>query len=269
MPPGKEGKIELAVEHTDGYSGEVSKSASVSTNDPRNASFTLVLRARFKLETPVAPPAPPPLNPRGVLTVEPGDRWITSALTGSSAKNTLYLYNPQPTLVHAKSVIPGGDSFTATMQPIQDGKRYQLNVTSNPSLKPGHYAQTMKIVTDSTIQPEVSIELDLTVYPKVFVSPNSIIMPPLPITPDVSAITWPTIYIRKVREQGLKIKSYSTTLPFLKLELKTETEGQVYTITLKLDTAKIKPGQYSGKVHIETNDPDVPVLDVPLNVTFK
>jgi hypothetical protein len=269
VPPGKEGKIELAVEHTDGYSGEVSKSASVSTNDPRNASFTLYLRARFKVEAPAAPPAPPPLNPRAVLTVEPGDRWITSALTGSSASNTLYLYNPLATPVHAKSINPGGPSFTATIQPIQDGKRYQVNVTSNPLLKPGHYEQTMKIVTDSTIQPEVSIELDLTVYPKVFASPNSILMPPLPITPDVSAITWPTIYIRKVREQGLKIKGYSTTLPFLKLELATETEGQVYKIKLTLDTTKIKPGQYSGKVHIETNDPDVPVLDVPLQVTFK
>lgn len=269
MPPGKEGKIELAVEHTDGYSGEVSKSASVSTNDPRNANFTLILRALFKLEAQPVTPPPAPLNPHPVFTVEPGDRWITSTLTGSSSSNTMYLYNAQATPIHAKSVIPGGGSFTGTIQPIQDGKRYQLNVTSNPSLKPGHYVQTMKVVTDSTVQPEVSIELDLTVYPKVFASPNSIIMPPLPVTPDVAAITWPTIYVRKVRESGLKIKSYSTTLPFLKLDLQTETEGQVYKIRLTLDMTKVKPGQYSGKVRIETNDPDVPVLEVPLQVNFK
>lgn len=269
MPPGKEGKIELAVEHTDGYSGEVAKAASVSTNDPKNANFSLTLRARFKLETPLTAPVVAPLNPHPVFTVEPGERWITSALTGSSTSNTLYLYNPQPTPIHAKSVIPGGNNFTATISPVQDGKRYQLNVTSNPALKPGHYMQTLKVVTDSTIQPEVSIELDLTVYPKVFASPNSILMPPLPITPDVASITWPMIYIRKVREQGLKIKSYSTTLPFLKLELMTETEGQVYKIRLTLDTTKIKPGQFSGKVRVETTDPDVPVLEVPIQVTFK
>jgi hypothetical protein len=270
VPPGQEGKIELAVEHTDGYSGEVSKAASVSTNDPKNANFSLTLRARFKFEPPpTAPPALAPLNPNPVFKVEPGDRWITSALTGSSSSNTLYLYNPQAAPIHAKSVVPGGNNFTATIQPVQDGKRYELNVTSNPSLKPGHYMQTVKVLTDSTIQPEVSIELDLTVYPKLFASPNSILMPPLPVTSDVSAITWPMIYIRKVREQGLKIKSYSTTLPFLKLELMTETEGQVYKIRLTLDTTKIKPGEFKGKVRVETNDPDVPVLEVPIQVTFK
>jgi len=269
VPPGKEGKIELAVEHTDGYSGEVSKAASVSTNDPKNANFSLTLRARFKLEPPPTAPVVVPLNPNPVFKVEPGERWITSTLTGSTSSNTLYLYNPQAAPIHAKSVVPGGDSFTATIQPVQDGKRYQLNVSSNPALKPGHYLQTLKVLTDSTIQPAVSIELDLTVYPKVFASPNAILMPPLPVTPDVAAITWPVIYIRKVRELGLKVKSYSTTLPFLKLEMTTETEGQVYKIRLTLDTTKIKPGEFKGKVRVETNDPDVPLLEVPIQVTFK
>lgn len=269
MPPGKEGKIELAVEHTDGYSGEVAKAASVSTNDPKNANFSLTLRARFKLEQPPTAPVAPPLNPNPVFKVEPGERWITSTLAGSSSSNTLYLYNPQAAPIHAKNVVAGGNNFTATIQPVQDGKRYQLNVASNPALKPGHYMQTVRVLTDSTIQPEVAIELDLTVYPKVFASPNAILMPPLPITPDVTAITWPAIYIRKVREQGLKIKSYSTTLPFLKLEMTTETEGQAYKIRLILDPTKIKPGEFKGKVRVETNDPDVPILDVPIQVTFK
>lgn len=274
MPPGKEGKIELAVEHTEGYTGEVAKSANVLTNDPKLSNFNLILRARFSGDKSLgaaasAPPAPPPLNPKAVLTVEPSDRWVTSALAGSSAANTLYLYNPQVTLVHAKQVITGGTEFTATLQTIQEGKRYQLNLASNPALKPGHYTRTIKVATDSTVQPEVAIEIDLTVYPKVFASPTTIIMPPLPANaPDLLAINWPMIYVRKIREQGLKIKSYSTTVPFIKLELLTETEGQVYKIRLTLDQSKIKPGGFSGKIHIETNDADVPEIDVPIKGTF-
>jgi len=270
VPPGKEGKIELAVEHTEGYTGEVAKSASVSTNDPKTPNFSLILRARFKSDSvPGAPPPPAALNPKAVFTVEPGDRWITSALTGSSSSNTLYLYNPQPTLVHLKKVIPGGTDFTATLGTIQDGKRYQLIVASNPALKPGHYVQTVKVVTDSTAQPEVAIELDVTVYPKVFVSPASIIMPTLAVATDLTTINWPMIFVRKVREQGLKVKSYNSTLPFIKLELITETEDQVYRIRITLDPTKIKPGAFNGKVHIETNDPDVPVIDVPIQGSFK
>jgi len=209
------------------------------------------------------------LNPNAVFTVEPADRWVTSAITGSSAVNTMYVYNPQDTPVHLKRVIPGGTDFTAKLDTLQDGKRYQLSVASNPSLKPGHYLQKVQIETDSKVQPLVSVELDVTVYPKVFASPPSIIMPQLPIGSDLEKISWPMIYVRKIREQGLKIKSYNTTLPFLKLELFTESEGQVYRFKLSLDTTKIKPGAFNGKVHIETNEPDVPFIEVPIQGSFK
>jgi hypothetical protein len=209
------------------------------------------------------------MNPNAVFTVEPSDRWITSAITGSSSANTFYLYNPKETLIHLKKVIQGGTDFTAKLDALQDGKRYQLSVASNPALKPGHYLQKVQIETDSTVQPFVTVELDVTVYPKVFASPPSIIMPQLPIGSDLERISWPMIYVRKIREQGLKIKSYNSTLPFLKLELFTESEGQVYRLKLSLDTTKIKPGAFNGKVHIETNEPDLPSIDVPIQGSFK
>lgn len=270
MPPGKEGKIELAVEHTEGYAGEVAKSAYVTTNDPKQPNFNLVLRARFKVEPPAGVAKPePPLNPNVAFNVEPGDHWITSAMSGSSAANYFYLYNPQPAPFHIKNVIPGGPSFTATLQTVQDGKRYELKVASNPALKPGHYAQTLKLATDSPVQPEISIDLDLTVIPKVFASPPQITMPTLPAASDLSAITWPSIYVRKLRDGGLQIKRYTTTLPFIKLGLVTETDGQVYRITLALDSAKLKPGEFKGKISIETNDLEVPVIEVPVQASFK
>jgi hypothetical protein len=264
----QEGKIELAVEHTEGYAGEVAKSASVSTNDPKNPNFNLVLRARFKSESVPGAPAPPgPLNPNPVLIVEPIDRIITSALTGSSSSSTLYIFNPQTTPVHVKNVNPGGTAFTATLSTIQEGKRYQLNVVSNAALKAGHHV--VRVVTDSTVQPEVKIEVDLTVYPKVLASPASIIMPAMSVTSDLATINWPTVSVRKIRERGFEIKSYTSTLPFLKLELMTETEGQAYRIRLSLDTTKIKPGEFKGMINIKTNDPDVPFVEVPVQVRFK
>jgi hypothetical protein len=236
----------------------------------------LVLRARFKLDQPpadqpvkVRPPSPALPNRGVVFTVEPNARWIAGVLSGSSATGTLYLYNNLPTSVNITRIIAGGNDFAATLQTIQEGKRFQLTVTTNPALKPGHYLQTVKVVTDSPAEPEVPIELELTVYPRVFASPTSIVMPTLPAASDLSAINWPMIYVRKVRAAGLKINSYTSTLPFIKLELLTETEGEVYKIRLSLDSSKIKPGEFKGKVLIKTNDPDVPSLEVPVQASFK
>jgi Protein of unknown function (DUF1573) len=50
IAPGAEGKITLAVEKTDAYKGEVTKTATVSTNDPAHASFQLTLKATFVAE---------------------------------------------------------------------------------------------------------------------------------------------------------------------------------------------------------------------------
>ena len=50
ITPGKEGGITLAVEKTEGYKGEVVKTATVVTNDPDQQQFVLTLRAMFPTE---------------------------------------------------------------------------------------------------------------------------------------------------------------------------------------------------------------------------
>ena len=50
IAPGKEGKVTLAVEKTDGYKGEIVKNATVTTNDPTHQTFQLILRANFAAE---------------------------------------------------------------------------------------------------------------------------------------------------------------------------------------------------------------------------
>ena len=269
MPPGQEGKIELAVEHTDGYSGEVAKSASVATNDPRMPNFTLMLRARFKLEAAPGVNTPAPAAKRvGPLLVEPTDQWITSALTGSSTARSFFLVNQQPDPIHIRQVIPGGASFVPQLTTIEDGRRYELRVSTDPQLKPGHYTQTVRVVTDSKTNPDVLLDMDLTVVAKVFATPTSIIMPALPSSSDLSGINWPVITVRKLRDGGLKIKGYKSTLPFLKLELITDNEGTVYRVHLTLDRSKVSVGDYKGSILIETNDSDVPVIEIPIRGTF-
>jgi hypothetical protein len=271
VPPGKEGKIELAVEHTDGYAGEVSKAAGVTTNDPAHANFSLMLRARFKME-PQPGSTATVMNAMGkkvgALTVEPMDRWVTSVLTGSATATTIFLVNNEAAPIHIKRVEPGGTDFSARIQPIQEGKRFELVLSTNPDLKPGEYHQTVRVLTDSPSMPEVPIKLDVTVFPRVFASPTAIIMPTLSVTSDLASINWPMINVRKVQAGGLKIKSYSTTLPFIKLDLLTAKEGELYQVRITIDNEKVKPGEFKGSVHIETNDANVPVIDIPIKVTF-
>lgn len=47
IAPGKEGKVTLEIKKTDNYKTEITKNATVTTNDPEHQSFQLVLRADF------------------------------------------------------------------------------------------------------------------------------------------------------------------------------------------------------------------------------
>jgi hypothetical protein len=251
--------------------GEVAKSAGVTTNDPVLANFSLMLRARFKMDQQTAEKAQMVgmLGKKvGAISVEPMDRWVTSVLTGNSTATTIYIVNNEASPIHIKKVEAGGTDFSARLQPIQDGRRFELILSTNPNLKPGEYHQTVRVLTDNAKTPEVPIKLDVTVFPRVFASPTAIIMPPLSVTSDLASINWPMINVRKVQATGLKIKSYTTTLPFIKLDLLTTKEGELYQIRLTIDNEKVKPGEFKGNIHIETNDPNVPFIDVPVQGRF-
>ena len=232
-----------------------------------------MIRAYFKGEQPTSVASPialaAPGKSVGPFTISPSDRWVTSVLTGSSSAGTLTLYNGSGTPVRVTQVKPGGTDFTVSYHIIEDGKRYGLSVATNPALKPGQYHQTLKILTDSKAAPEMEVALAVTVFPKVFAMPTTVILPQMSMASDLSAVNLPPIYVRKLREGGLKVGSINSTLPFINLSLATETEGQVYTIRLTLDKSKITaPGEFKGKVRIETNDPDTPVLEVPIQGSF-
>jgi len=271
VPPGKEGHITLAIEHTDNYSGEVAKSAYVTTNDVAKPSFNLILRALFKLEPKPGEEKKTAFEGKrvGAFAISPADRWIGAVIRGASTRTVLYLLNKEAAPVHIKEVIPGGDSFKVQLQPIEDGKRYELVVVSDPALKSGQYTQTVKLRTDSATAPESAVLLELTVYPKVMVSPTAVIVPMLPTSIDLSAIGLPKIYIRKPREGGLKIHKVTSSLDFVRTTLVTEKEGEFYTIDLKLDSQKTKPGEYEGKIRIETNDLETPVIEIPIKCAFR
>jgi hypothetical protein len=287
VPPGQEGKITLAVEHTEGYVGEVAKYATVTTNDPARPSFNLVLRAYFKSEQAAeqlpspkvvspaggARPVPPaavytPAKQAGPFEISPSDKWVTSLIRGSTVTNVITLFNRQSRPVRIKKVLAGGANFAVNLQKIEEGKRYELDVATAPGLKPGHYSQTVKLLTDSKAAPEIIIELEATVFPTVFANPSALYLKPISLTADLSQLDY-TIWIRKVRETGLEIKSVSSTLPFIKLDVIQEAAGQVYSIHLKFDKAKVAaPGPFSGTIRIETNDVDVPVIEIPISGSF-
>ena len=277
ITPGKEGKITLSIQQTKGYWGEMAKSAAVATNDPVSPRFNLILRAYFKGDRPTPPAAAPkPANapvaevkPPGPFTISPNDRWVTAAVKGSGTMTKMYLRAREDGSVRVKKAVVAGNEFTAEVLAIEEGKRYELTISTNPALKPGTYYQTLHLLTDDSKVPEMEIPLELKVVPLVFISPANILLPRMPVAGENNIGTLPFIYVRKIRDGGLEVKKVSSTLPFIKPEVSIEAEGQAYKITLKVDKSKItSPGEFKGMIRVETNDPETPAAEIPIKGVF-
>ena len=95
-------------------------------------------------------------------------------------------------------------------------------------------------------------------------SPSSIALPRFALSDDKPVVVQ-TIYVRKIKEGGLKINKASSSLPFVTLDVATQTDGFVYAVAVKFDKSKLTgPGDYKGTIRIETNDAEVPVIEIPI-----
>jgi len=264
----------LVVEHTSGYQGEVSKFATVTTNDPNQASFGLTVKVFFKPDPNAPPitapqPAPAALKRVGRFNISPSDKWVTAVVTGLTISNTFTLSSVDLKPAHVTKVNPGGKDFDVNLRTVENGKQYALVVTSSPALKPGRHTQTVELMTDDPDMAKIPIDLEINVYPLVIATPQTIMLPKLALRGDLSRIVIPTVYIRKVKGDGLEVKRVTSTLAFLKLELQTETTGQAYTIRASMDGSAVREaGDFEGKIRIETNDPDSPLLEVTVRGAF-
>jgi len=183
--------------------------------------------------------------------------------------NTFTLSSVDQKPTHVTKINQGGKDFEAVLRTVDNGKQYALAVTSSPALKPGRHTQTIEVMTDDPDMPRIPIELEINVYPLVIATPQTIMLPKLALHGDLSHVVIPTIYIRKVKGDGLEVKSVVSTLSFVKVDLQTERAGEAYTVRCSLDrSATLPPGDFEGKIRIQTNDADAPLLEVVVRGSF-
>ena len=262
VPPGQEGQITLSLNAIK-YTGLVGKEMEFTTNDPQRPRFTLALRLFIIV------PGPHPGRRFGPFVFSPSPRWVTRLVRGSAAQTSITIYNDGPQPVRIIKLTAGGEVFSLQLDALQEGRLYQLTVKSAPSLPLGRYVQAVKLATESGEVPELELKLEATVVPPILATPEALSFDHVPISSandDVSRMT-KLVSIQHARRARFEIKQVSATLPFLKLEVAAENSGETYLLKVGIDKEKLTKGDYKGIIKIETNNPEVPVLEIPVTLT--
>ncbi|MBI3423006.1 MAG: hypothetical protein HY011_08700 [Acidobacteria bacterium] len=250
--------------HTESYQGAITKTAEVFTNDPARPQFTLQMSMVI-----VVPDGLPNGKRIGSIVVSPVDRWSAQAPTGFPVSGLFSLYQDSPQPLKITKLEAGGDTFNVTLNTLEEGKRFAVNFVGKEGLPLGVYHQTIKLTTDSKETPELAFDLDLRVVPPVNVNPGKLAFENIPVSladydiSGLSKFTWVTV----TRSGGLEIKNMTSDLPFLKVKVES-VDNNKQTYLLRIGFSEKPPvGKHAGTIKIETNNKDIPLIEVPVTVS--
>lgn len=210
----------------------------------------------------------------GPFIVGPNNQWSARSPRGMSTNGLISIHNNSAEPIKITGMTAGGEAFNVKLQTLEEGKRYALEFLSSPTLPAGSHAQTVKLATDSKQMPELTVDLQILVVPAVTVNPANLVFENVPVSDPESDVTYLSkfVWVKLARGNGLEVKSITSDLPFLKIKNESSNDSSSATQTIVLRVGfgeKPKAGTHTGKIKIETNNPDVKVIEVPVKIVAK
>lgn len=156
IPPGGEGKITLKVD-TARFKGQISKSASVTTNDASQPNLRLVVNANVTTFIDVLP--------RDVVTFR--------QYRGEEKKQEVTVRSNEPGKFEIKDVQVNGDSIKHEL--IRNGdSEYTVAVWLDKAAAIGNVSGSLKLLTSSAKEPNVTLTVRGSVLGQISVNPSTL-----------------------------------------------------------------------------------------------
>jgi Protein of unknown function (DUF1573) len=251
IKPGAEGKVHTSVD-TKSFSGPISKSVLVVSNDPDRPQMNLFVQALVKPFVDVAP-----------------QQYVRfSVVKGDAASQDVILISEEkgfkPTVAETAQpyvkaeLSPAGDKDKIAGRP---GEQYKLNVSVLPDAPEGLLNAPVRINTGVQQQPNLEIPVSGIVRPRVSVSPITVNFGNF--TAGKDPITRNIVVTNNKPGTPVKVTKAEVSVPGFMTDVVPTQEGVSYTVVVKASD-KVKKGAVDGKVTLHTTDKDRGVIEIPL-----
>jgi len=251
IKPGAEGKIQSSVD-TKSFSGPISKSVLVVSNDPERPQMNLFIKAMVKPFVDVLPQA-----------------FVRfSVIKGDNASQDVVLMSEEkgfrPTIAETSQpyvkaeVLPAGDKDKIPGRP---GEQYKVHITVLPDAPEGLLNAPIRVATGVTQQPTVEIPISGIIRPRVSVTPVTVNFGNF--TAGKDPITRNIIVTNNKPAVPVKVVRAEVSVPGFITDVVPTQEGVSYTIVVKASD-KVKKGALEGTVKLFTSDKERSVIEIPL-----
>ena len=254
--PGGVGKVTASI-HTTSLKGDITKSVTVTTNDPTNKSFVLQLKAKILVPIDVQP------NDMVSFDGKKGQIQPTTVTVLSSSNEVFDIISADTNDTHYKVVVapnlkPEGDKPAPKAPKAKAGTvasgmaSYTVTITPAADLPIGRGNAQVTLKTSNPKAAEVIIRISSNVRGEIDVLPERVTLRLGAAQPEAAKVQH--VAIRKREGAPLKILGVESSNPALKTTLKTVTEGQEYDLEVKYD-GPAPTAVLNADITIKTNDP--------------
>lgn len=246
VQPGKRGKIPIKLS-TARLHGTVKKTVTINTNAPGDAA---VVRLRIRGQVWQALSVSPRNANFGRLSQE--------MIADQQPKRVLTIVNNMETPAKLTNVRSSEPGFSATVKAIEPGKKFELTVTANPSLRPKANSGTIEIDTGLSEKPTLKIPTSAYITAAVDVMP-----PQLTLVKDRSRPMVRSFYVRNNTKEPVTLSDLTASNPKIKTTLQETHPGKSFRIMVELPAGYVLP-EGGDRITVKTSNPKVPLITIPI-----
>ena len=251
IKPGAEGKVITSVD-TKSFSGPISKSVLLVSNDPERGQINLFVKATVKPYVDILP------QPYVRVAVVKGDTDSRDVILLSEEKSF------KPTVAESSQpyvkaeIAPAGEKDKI---PGHAGEQYRLRITVSADAPEGLLNAPVRIATGVAQQPTVEIPISGVVRARVSVTP--VLVNFGNFTAGKDPITRNIVVTNNKPASPVRVTKAEVSIPGFITDVVPTQEGVSYTVVVKAGD-KIKKGTLDGTVKLYTTDKDKPMIELPL-----
>ncbi len=251
IKPGAEGKVVTSVD-TKSFSGPISKSVLLVSNDPDRGQINLFVKANVK---PFVDILPQPYVRMALVKGDTDSRDVILLSEEKTFKPTI-AETAQP-YVKAE-IAPAGEKDKIPGHP---GEQYKVHITVTPDAPEGLLNAPIRINTGVSQQPSVEIPVSGVVRARVSVSPGLVNFGNF--TAGKDPISRNIVVTNNKPANPIKVTRAEVSVPGFITDVVPTQEGISYTVVVKASD-KVKKGALEGTVKLFTTDKEKAVIELPL-----
>ena len=244
VEPGKTGSIPLQLNST-GFGGTVTKSATITCNDPASSNVVLQLTGTIWR----------------AIEVTPANASFSFPAEGQSEQTrVLRIVNNLETPLSVEEPITTNKSFRVELKAVKPGKEFELHVTAIPPFTAPFTTALIKAKTSAKEMPEISTSAYASVIPAISVMPQQVVLPAGPLTAEKQS----TITIQNNTTNTLALSDATINVPGATVAIKETQPGRLYTLALSFPAGfQADPG-VKPEVTVKSTNPKSPVIKVSI-----